>query len=390
MRWSALLVCTSVAACGGRVDPVGDASGEGGTGGTWPTHGSAGAGGSKGGGGPNAGAGSVGLGGSGAAAGGSSPNGGAAGEGVGQAGASGTAAANGWTKGSCVPSGSPPPDQTSSTFAVDSPAKACAAAEIGVAVFPSVDVIRAAVTGVWTLCGGSSAFGSSESGVEFRSDATWFKLYPSPGGTLTRGTGPNDHGAWDISGMGTPGSFGLVAPATTLSYGFNAAMTSYPRKLELENNGVYKGIYGSDAGLSCPPPPIGETPFPFTKAAACALTPQWVTPTSQDEIVGLLVGKWSLCAAPSIFGKSDDIGLEFTADGHYYRLFPAGPGMAIRGVGLGKEGTWSFPGSWPTTQVELVFADGGSIGFFPKLSASPRRFHGDNNGVWIADYAIDP
>lgn len=57
--------------------------------------------------------------------------------------------------------------------------------------------------------------------------------------------------------------------------------------------------------------------------------------------------------------------------------------------GLGKANRLVV-GKWPLCGIDLVLASGGAIALVPKLSDSPRRLHGDNNGVWIADYAIDP
>jgi hypothetical protein len=73
----------------------------------------------------------------------------------------------------------------------------------------------------------------------------------------------------------------------------------------------------------------------------CAASPasyhDYMTPA---DLQALLVRRWKRCVAPQINGE--DVGVEFTADGHYYPLTRDGNGQVVRRTGIDYGGTWQF------------------------------------------------
>ncbi len=103
------------------------------------------------------------------------------------------------------------------------------------------------MTGDWALCGTTSVFGTQEAGFSFVADGTWYKLY-SRGGQLVRGLGVDEQGTWaiiDASVMNGPGS----EPQLNLTLaggggiGLFPAFATNPRKMRLNNEGVYVADY---------------------------------------------------------------------------------------------------------------------------------------------------
>lgn len=60
------------------------------------------------------------------------------------------------------------------------------------------------------------------------------------------------------------------------------------------------------------------------------------------DLLPAMVGRWLLCGHESVFAvDGGDIGLEITADQHWYKLFTAQGAATIRGAGFDEEGTWT-------------------------------------------------
>ncbi len=82
-----------------------------------------------------------------------------------------------------------------------------------------------------------------------------------------------------------------------------------------------------------------ELPVP----APCVVPDEQVVLASVAEAEARLVGTWIRCEGATrkfVAFEGDDIGFQFTADGRFYRIYPAADGSLIRAEGLGQEGQW--------------------------------------------------
>lgn len=119
-----------------------------------------------------------------------------------------------------------------------------------------------------------------------------------------------------------------------------------------------------------------EVPRPGA-AASCEDPLDPVELTSVEQVRSLLVGTWIRCAGPAFSGALvDDVGLEVTADGRFYRVFELADDSLARATGPGQEGDWEVidttdmngPGSY---QVNWTLSSGGLITSFPAFFDSP-------------------
>jgi hypothetical protein len=129
--------------------------------------------------------------------------------------------------------------------------------------------------------------------------------------------------------------------------------------------------------------------------ATCTEPEQGVAPTpTEDEFVGLLVGTWVVCNAPSVFG-TNEVGMQIGSDGRWSKLArnPAGELTPI--PGWGNEGTWEVtdtsamngPGVF---QVDFHVDGSGTVMSAPVFSSGPPKMRLNNMGVYVADYVPAP
>ena len=110
---------------------------------------------------------------------------------------------------------------------------------------------------------------------------------------------------------------------------------------------------------------------------------------SKQAFLARLVGKWQLCSSKSIFGTKD-AGIEFTADGHWYKLDGTlGTGFT-RETGFDHQGTWtpidrSGPGSQQPWQLDFKIDGSGTIFTGPAFAVSVPKMRLDNYAI-LADY----
>jgi hypothetical protein len=72
----------------------------------------------------------------------------------------------------------------------------------------------------------------------------------------------------------------------------------------------------------------------------CDVAPvSFVSYQSEAELQLLLVGRWQRCIAPQVAGE--DVGVEFTADHHWYPLTRVG-GAVVRRTGVDYGGQWKY------------------------------------------------
>jgi hypothetical protein len=115
-----------------------------------------------------------------------------------------------------------------------------------------------------------------------------------------------------------------------------------------------------------------------TTAPDCKVSPlSYQTYSTEAELEALLVRRWRRCIAPQIAGE--DVGVEFTADGHYYPLTFDASHEVVRQVGIDYGGTWTYypvgstlphtsqPSTRPTISLDGGYTDA------PKFTNDPRQ-----------------
>ena len=127
-------------------------------------------------------------------------------------------------------------------------------------------------------------------------------------------------------------------------------------------------------------------------SAVCSQNPTGsVAVQSMSDLVTAMTGRWILCGQESVFAVGGgDIGLEITADNHWYKLFPAEGAAAIRGAGWDEEGTWTALDLGNHFQVNFNISGSGTVITAPVFASTPRAIRLDNNGVYVGNYVIDP
>jgi hypothetical protein len=244
---------------------------------------------------------------------------------------------------------------------------------------------RQKFVGKWVLCSAVSWLGTSdESGLEFADDGRWYKLYASPSGGLERGGGFDQEGTWLYNGTIVVEIFGGGGTA------LYPALTTSPRRMRLNNFGVFIGDYIDaslfDGGLGPGTRPDAGTssdagfPAECSQGGVPADVPDYATFVTQ------LTGRWLTCQRPTAFGTSDEAGLEITADGNWFKLYVVASGALERGSGFDRQGTW-YPLSMDggTDQTNFQIFGSGELHTFPAFTHSPRKLRlggGANDGTY--------
>jgi hypothetical protein len=128
-----------------------------------------------------------------------------------------------------------------------------------------------------------------------------------------------------------------------------------------------------------------------TAAEICAAKEQTAPyPSTQALFQQQLLRTWLLCDKPSIFGTSDEAGLEIEAGGRWYKVFERADGTLDRGVDL-NQGSWeiidtSVANGRPSFQLNLTNSLKLII-VHPEFSVAPLKMRVSNNGVFTATYA---
>jgi hypothetical protein len=112
-----------------------------------------------------------------------------------------------------------------------------------------------------------------------------------------------------------------------------------------------------------------------TENPACQASPaSYHTYETAAELEGLLIGRWQRCIAPQVPGE--DVGVEFTADGHWYPLTHAPDGAAIRRTGVDYGGQWKYIPSGSTNPISGQTAARAEF-LIDEVTTSPPRFTDD-------------
>jgi hypothetical protein len=114
------------------------------------------------------------------------------------------------------------------------------------------------------------------------------------------------------------------------------------------------GVVGAAAGMIDAVPNaasrVGDEPP--SESVPCAEPSEPVVRATVAEAEARLVGTWIRCGdAPSLLAcqEGDDIGMEFTADGRFFRIYEGADGALFRPAGLVQEGIWTIdlsPAGW--------------------------------------------
>ncbi len=135
---------------------------------------------------------------------------------------------------------------------------------------------------------------------------------------------------------------------------------------------------------------------PLPASPLCSQSPTGtITVQSMSDLVAAMTGRWILCGNESVFAvDGGDIGLEITADNHWYKLYEAQGGTTIRGAGWDQEGTWTAlavgDGFGDHFQVNFDISGSGTVITAPVFASTPQAMRLDNNGVFVGNYVIDP
>jgi hypothetical protein len=279
-----------------------------------------------------------------------------------------------------------PLGSTRESYVAPSSCEAAEAIILGAAA--SVEELHALFFGQWLLCDATSVFGSrDEIGFELVANGQWFKLYPDGSGGVERGQGADREGTFELIDVGESVQVNLML-ANGLTVIVHPQFSGRPRKVRLNNNGVYEADYVSnDSEGRCVPgtsaPPLGK----YTPPATCAQNP---TPEPQppgvDGMRAAISGKWALCNTPSTFGTSDEGGLEITSAGEWFKLYPNPAGELVRGQGFEKQGTYSLIDLGGFVQLNLEIAGSGTVITSPQIGSTPRALRLNNNGVFEGRY----
>ena len=236
----------------------------------------------------------------------------------------------------------------------------CSQDTMGPLMPQTMEEYTAAISGRWLLCGNHEsvfAVDGGDIGLEITPDHHFYKLYPAQGGATIRGAGAGEEGTWSSLGVSQLNlqvagiEYGLVITAPVL--------TSTPRTMYLDNNGVFRGTYVIDASV-----PTGASRCPkgvdLTRSGACTPPPDSMTVCTDNTPNGFALGQWSRCGGTMPGAPAHD-GIEFAADGTFYFLHLAPAGGLVRGTAATDHGTASFePGVVCQENVSLQTLSGSS------------------------------
>lgn len=137
------------------------------------------------------------------------------------------------------------------------------------------------------------------------------------------------------------------------------------------------------------PPPGGPctAPLPASYVApqSCGLGGSSVPMlVNTNHLRAALAAQWLKCAG-SPFATSDEVGIEFSDDGHWYKLDLDGAGGVKRGSGFDHEGTYELLYLYDHIQMNMNISGGGTMYIFPAFTTAPVKLRLNNMGI-IGDY----
>ncbi len=123
-----------------------------------------------------------------------------------------------------------------------------------------------------------------------------------------------------------------------------------------------------------PPPATPHARAPVAEPAQigdpCPSRVDPFVPADVAEASSLILGTWIYCEG-FVFDRTSasEVGVEFTADGRWYRVADAGAGGLLRMEGLEQQGSWAFVNVPDNPQLNMALLGSGSFGL-------PMDFYG--------------
>jgi hypothetical protein len=256
----------------------------------------------------------------------------------------------------------------------------------------------------WKRCNDIQLKGE-DVGVEFTADGHFYPLTWAADGSVARRTGSYE-GSWiyypigsSIPDLRTTSSTAPVFRLSGVAFGgeytsvpqitddprqmrilFSPAPSKYVPLDPMPGDGLVApgadgGTAAGDGGGAVVVRDASSTFDPRTDPSCTASPASLQTYTTGLELQALLVGAWRSCAS----GTPGDLGLEFTADGHFYPLTNGPNGSIVRRTGVDFEGSWQYvpPGAAdPFTQMTLtrgIMIVDGQEAQAPQLTNDPRQ-----------------
>jgi hypothetical protein len=258
----------------------------------------------------------------------------------------------------------------------------------------------ARIVGVWVACNPSQP---GEYGIEIASDGSFSQLTCDASSVLVRGR----LGHWDLidtSSMNGPGYYQLDLTfdgAGTMSTA--PALSDTPRVMRLDRlDGQPTDHVPGQLGAPCqviarpvPPPSADLTVDPGVASLCAAPAGHVVTILGAAAVRQRLLGRWMLCSAPSVFGTSDEVGIEFGPDGRFAKLYRDASGAVIAGRGFDRTGRAEFAdvssmNGAGAVQVNLVIDGDGTAITSPVFSDAPAAMRLSSIGAYEAGYVRVP
>ena len=244
----------------------------------------------------------------------------------------------------CAPDAAPPPRSDSGNLG----------ARCGEPLGPEVptnsaETFASQLVRRWMLCSAQSVFGTSdEVGLEIASDGRWYKLTCDASGAVVRAVGFDTTGTWSLTDPTTSDQLNLAPDGRGGAFFAFPVFSANPVMMRMDQS--MDNVIDYVAALpneTCAPrdpctPPLGR-PMTADLAPRCTQPqgPQ-VAALTEQAVTSRLVRRWMLCDAKSWFGTTDDVGVEFTADGHWYKLVCDASGTPVRSSGVDDSGPWQI------------------------------------------------
>jgi hypothetical protein len=257
-------------------------------------------------------------------------------------------------------------------------------------VTQTLDVLRAAISHRWLLCGNQSVFGQSggDNGLEITPDGHWYKLYPAVGGGTVRGAGFDEEGTWTAQLVSSvpsdPEPFELdMEIFGGGGIGAYPALASTPQAMRLNNNGVFTGNYVLDANV-----PVGTVRCPPSadpsRSGVCTPPPSMIprTTCTDADATAAALGIWSRCGGTMAGAPAHD-GIEFVADGSFYFLHRDPKGVLVRGaattdIGTAQAMNWGGGNSAPCQMTTQIQTKAGA-----NITSSAQPFDTSPRQLWL-------
>lgn len=233
----------------------------------------------------------------------------------------------------------------------------------------TVTVAAALLTATWLRCAGDPPLFAVDEGehvgLEFTTDGRFARVFLDVDGSLISAEGLQQEGRWEIQGVNASAA---MLSMTLMGNGTLHAETTFA------DSGSSLRIMGEDGVTREYARWDGETPERGLPVDAdpgpCGpLTP----PMAFDDVAAatnLAIGTWIRCDGPSPFAaqEGDDVGLELTSSGRFFRVYESAQGL-IRAEGVLQEGRWVINDvyttgapSWSTLDLGLKLS---GSGYFP-------------------------